>query len=104
MPAGAVRDDARGGAGFEATKSITPPGCCLLDRDWMLNLSQCGWVACRTVQERSDVRVPERTAARFFAKQLRRDRDVSFEIAAHEVRIGPRGRDTHACLRSSAHE
>jgi hypothetical protein len=65
----------------------------------MLSLSRCGWVACRTVQERSGVPVPERAAARFLAKQLRRDRDVSFEIAAHEVGIGPEGA-RHARLRA----
>jgi hypothetical protein len=34
-----------------------------------------------------------------FAKQLRRDPDVSFEIAAHEVGIGPEGGGTHAYVR-----
>ena len=53
----------------------------------------------RTVQERSDVPVRERAAARFLAKQLRRDRDVSFEIAAHEAGIGAEGA-RHARLRA----
>jgi hypothetical protein len=48
---------------------------------------QCGWVVCRT----DPTRGLQRAAGRFLAKQLRRDRDVSFAIAAHEVGIGPRG-------------
>jgi len=71
-----------------------------LGRDWMLDLSRCGWVACRTVCRNGPTSGFQRGAPPGFSRSSSVcDRDVLFEIAAHEVGIGPEGA-RHARLRA----